>query len=86
MSEEIDNPWTPDEVDFLYHFGQGIQTKGWIKQNNNEWLRADMLLTHSNTLRKLHCNCEVGAIKGKVQNMYKHGYEAITKLYEEAHV
>jgi len=81
MNNEIDNPWMPEEIDFLYHFGVGIQNKGWIKQNSGDWLKSHMLLTHSNALRKLHCNCEVGAIKKQVQNMYNKGYENITILY-----
>jgi hypothetical protein len=82
---EIDTPWTPDEIKFLYNFKNSPNYNGWTNYNQGQWLEAERLLTYSEKLRKMHCNCEVTQVMAVVKNMMEAVYPTLEKLYHEYH-
>ncbi len=78
---ELDTPWTPDEIKFLYEFKNSPNYNGWTNYNQPQWLEAERLLTYSETLRKMKCNCEVNQVMSSVKAMMEAAYPKIEEIY-----
>jgi len=79
---ELDTPWTPDEIKFLYEFRNSPNYNGWTNYNQSQWLEAERILTYSETLRKMKCNCEVTQVMSSVKAMMEAGYPKIEEIYK----
>jgi len=75
------NVWTPEEINFLYDFAMNTPTS-WTKKNSYRWLEAERILTYSDELQKLHCNCQVADVKNRVITMINKARPNIIELYE----
>jgi|688.fasta_scaffold38382_7 hypothetical protein len=78
---EIETPWTPSEIKFLYEFKNSPNYNGWTNYNQGQWLEAERLLTYSETLRKMKCNCEVNQVMSSVKAMMEAAYPKIEEIY-----
>lgn len=77
---EIDTPWMPSEIVWLYNFRKGsYATKKW----NGEWLEAERILTYSEKLRPLSCKCHITRRKDGVINMMNKLGSKLDELYDK---
>lgn len=83
MKDEIDTPWTPDEIKFLYEFKMGLTNKHWNHTTSGDFLEAERILTYSNALKPLSCNCHAKQRKNKIIDMFKKANEVIDELYQK---
>lgn len=75
----METPWTPNEIKMMKEFKDNIPS--WNPKTQHSWLEMERLLTYSETLRKMTCSCQVGAVKDKVMNMLNKASSTIDELY-----
>jgi len=83
MKEQIDTPWMPEEIKFLYEFKKDITTKTWNPNTAGDFLEAERILTYSKALKPLACNCHAKQRKNRIIDMFKKASKTIDELYQK---
>ena len=78
---EIDTPWMPQEIEWLYNWKKEKYNGGKGRWDGT-WLEAERILTYSEKLRPLSCKCHVMKRKDGVINMMNKLGNTIDTLWQ----
>ena len=80
--DNIDTPWMPSEIKWLYNW-KNDKYKGGKGKWDGTWLEAERILTYSEKLRPLSCKCHITRRKDGVINMVNKLGGKLDELYDK---